>query len=270
MSSTKILCRDVTTSVGASPSAEAFAQKLERSLESRTRALCGITAAAGARRDLQFDLPERYSKLTGYEQKNGCVGRELLSSFRTMDEASNTPEKREAQLSALLEAVLEQLMISNELFKDMATAVVKQMVGNPGELISGNALAQMLGISEEAVRQRLQAGKLIAIISAGRERGRGFPIFQAWEGIAGAPLEQILRAMGYQGPGGAVDAADAFLFFTGRNDLLGNFTPVEVLTGAVVADPADIEAFEFMAKPHQDRIEFVTKVARALLEARGA
>jgi hypothetical protein len=270
MSSTKIVCPDVATSADAGPSLEEFAQRLQRSLESRTRALRGIKAAAVARPDLQFELPERYSKLLGSDFENGCIGSELFSSFRAMDEGSNTPEKREAQLSALLEAALEQLMISNELFTEMATAVVKQMVGTPGKLISGNALAQMLGISEEAVRQRLQAGKLIAIISAGRERGRGFPIFQAWEGIAGAPLEQILRAMGYQGPGGAVDAADAFLFFTGRNDLLGNFTPVEVLTGAVVADPADIEAFEFMVKPHQDRIEFVTKVARALLEARGA
>jgi len=270
MSSTDSLCCDVAMCLGADTSPGAFAQKLQRSLVSRTHALRGIKAAVGARRDLQFELPERFGKVTGRQFESDGVGRGPLSSFEAMDEGLNTPEKREAQLSALLEAALEQLVISNELFTDMATAVVKQMVGTPGKLISGKELAQLLGISEEAVRQRLQAGKLIAIISAGRERGRGFPIFQAWEGIAGAPIEQILRAMGYRGPGGAVDAADAFLFFTGRNDLLGNFTPVEVLTGAVVANPADIEAFEFMAKPHQDRIEFVTKVARALLEARGA
>lgn len=151
----------------------------------------------------------------------------------------------------------------------MATSVARQLVGEPGKLVSGTDIAEMLGVSEEAVRQRHQAGKLIAILSQGRERGRGFPIFQAWDGITGAPLEQILKALGYEGPGKAVDGADAFQFFTSRNELLGGFTPVEVLTGAGVPDPDDAEATEFLAKPHQERVDFVASVARAFAEAHG-
>lgn len=268
MITTDIFRRDVATSLGAVPSPESFAQKLERVFESRVRAVRIVKSAAGARRDLPFELPERFIalKVMGV----GGVGSELLSSFRAFDWGAIDPEKREAQLCALLEATMENLVITNEALTDMATTVAKQLVGEPGKLISGSELSEMLGVSEEAVRQRLQAGKLIAILSAGRERGRGFPIFQAWDGIAGAPLEQILKALDYEGPGKAVDAAGAFQFFVSRNDLLGDFTPVEVLTGAGVPDPDDVEAAEFLAKPHQERLEFVTSVARALVEAHDA
>ncbi len=270
MITTDFFRRDVATSLGATSSPELFALKLQRVFESRVRAVRIVKSAAGARRDLLVELPERFITLKVIDIGVGGVGSELLSSFRAFDWGAIAPEKREAQLCALLEATMENLVITNEALTDMAATVAKQLVGEPGKLISGNELAQMLGVSEEAVRQRLQAGKLIALLSAGRERGRGFPIFQAWDGIAGAPLEQILKALGYEGSGKAVDAADAFQFFVSRNDLLGDFTPVEVLTGAGVPHPDDMEAAEFLAKPHQERLEFVTSVARALVEARDA
>lgn len=268
MITTDIFRRDVATSLGAAPSPESFALQLQRVFELRMRALRIVQSAAGARRDLSFELPERFVAHKAFGTEGvGSVGSELLSSFRAFDWGATAPDKREAQLCVLLEATMENLMLTNEALTDMATTVAKQLVGEPGKLISGSELAEMLGVSEEAVRQRLQAGKLIAILSAGRERGRGFPIFQAWDGIAGGPLEQTLKALGYEGPGKAVDAADAFQFFVSRNELLGDLTPVEVLTGAGVSDPDDVEAAEFLTKPHQERLEFVASVARATAQA---
>jgi hypothetical protein len=165
---------------------------------------------------------------------------------------------------------VENLKLLNEASANMVTFEKNQLIDEPEKLISGNELAEMLGVTEEVVQKRLQAGKLIAILRDGGERGCGLPIFQAWDGIAGAPLEQVLKAIGYEGPGKDVDAADAFQFFVGRNDLLGGSTPVEVLTGAGVHDPDDIEAAEFFGKPDQERLEFVISVAHTLAEARDA
>lgn len=267
MTSTDFFHRDVATPLSAPPSPESFALQLQRAIDSRVRAVHMVNVAAGARRDLLLELPENFSNLNVSNLELDGIENQLPSSFRAFEGRAIVPESREALLCAMLDAAMRNLVITNESLMDMASTMVMQLVGNPGKLVSGNDLAQMMGVSEEAVRQRLRAGKLIAILTAGRERGRGFPIFQAWSGIAGAPLEQILKAMGYNDPGKAVDAADAFQFFIGRNDLLSNFTPVEVLTGACVSHPADTEAAEFFAKPHQERLEFVTSVARTLFEA---
>lgn len=274
MTAIELFRRDVATSMGTGrpTSPDAFAQKLQRVFESRMRAVRIVRSAAGARRDLAFELPESFVALNVFDLVGvGGVGSEVLSSLKAFEWSGTSGDKREAQWCALLDATVENLVITNEALTDMATTVARQLVGEPGKLISGGEIAEMLGVSEEAVRQRHQAGKLIAILSAGRERGRGFPIFQAWDGIAGAPLEQIVGALGYEGPGQgkAVDAAEAFQFFTSRNELLGGFTPVEVLTGAGVPDADDMEAVEFLAKPHEERVEFVTSVARAMAEVRG-
>lgn len=171
-------------------------------------------------------------------------------------------------LLKLLQEYASELAVTNEALSELATSTAKELVGQPGRLVPGVALADMLQISEEAVRQRHQAGKLIAILQSGRERGRGFPVFQAWAGVAGAPLEQILGALGYRGPaastgGNGVDAADVYQFFIGRNEMLGGFTPVEALTGAGVHDASDTEAAEFLAQAHADRLALVMGVARS-------
>jgi hypothetical protein len=167
----------------------------------------------------------------------------------------------------LLRSALHQLEISHARFSGIASTMTRQLVGEPEKLIPASELAAMLQLSEEAVRLRLQSGKLIAILSAGRERGRGYPAFQAWEGIAGAPLERILLACGYEGPGKAGDAALAFQFFISRNDLLGGFTPVEVLTGVSTLGALDEAATGFLAKPHEERVEFVIGVAQTTAAA---
>lgn len=131
-----------------------------------------------------------------------------------------------------------------------------------GSLLTARDLASALGISEEAIRRRHLDGKLIAISLEGREPGRGFPVFQAWPGIEGKPLERILKALGYFGPlqNTGAPATQVYQFFTGMHELLGGLTPIQVLTG-VGADVNDQEAVDFLAKPHAERLNFVLSVA---------
>lgn len=246
---------------------------MQRISDESVRAVRIAHSAAGASRRMHFFVPAQ----AGWSNSSlACKIRDVLasnsrSSFAATDLLMGHTATLEAvQLRSLFEDIVQELVSTKSALTQLATSVTRELVGEPGKLVSGNELAQMLGISEEAVRQRHQAGKLIAILTEGRERGRGFPIFQAWEGIAGATLEQVLKAIGYDGPGSSVDAAEAFQFFVSRNELLGGFTPVEVLTGAGLPDPEDIEAAEFLAKPYQERLEFVTNVARSLAEARDA
>lgn len=182
-----------------------------------------------------------------------------------------------AELARLLDASVKELMATNQALSALAANSARQLVGHPGKLATGIELSQLLGISEEAVRQRHQAGKLIAILKHGRERGRGFPVFQSWVGIVGRPLEQILGVLGYRVPTGAratdeagasPDAAEVFQFFIGRNDLLGGFTPVEVLTGVSVQEPSDEDAMQLLGRPDEERLALVLGAARAEAEQR--
>lgn len=252
-----------------STAVQAFEQTLRRVFESRERAVRLVRSAAGARRDLPFALPQRFAALSVDLVGTSGVGGEFLSSLSALELAVKSSDAREAQWCALLDAAVDNLVRSNEALTDMATTVVRQLVGEPGKLMSGSEIAEMLGVTEEAVRLRHKDGKLIAVLSAGRERGRGFPIFQAWDGVAGEPLEKVLKAFGYEGPGKSVDAAQAFQFFIARDDMLGGFTPVEVLTGAGVIDPDDAEAAEFLSKPPAERVDFVEDFARGFAKARG-
>lgn len=243
--------------------ADAFAPRLQRVFELRMRAVRNVKTAASARRDVTQGAAEALITHNIFDIVSGA-GSDLLLSLKGFDWSAGPAGERELQLRAILEATVENLVATNEALADMANTMAKQLVGEPGKLISGSEIAEMLGVSEEMVRLRHRDGKLIAILSAGRERGRGFPIFQAWDGVAGAPLEQIFKALGYEGPGQNVDAAQVFQFFIARNEFLGGFTPVEVLTGAGVTEPDDAEAAEFLSKPHEQRVEFVVDLAHAV------
>lgn len=146
----------------------------------------------------------------------------------------------------------------------MTSTIFQYRMTDVGSLVTGSEIGSLLGISDEAVRRRHHDGRLIAILREGRERSSGFPVFQAWPGIAGEPLERTLKALGYQGPhqlsGG--DAAQSYQFFTGIHELLGGLSPIQVLTG-VGADANDQEAVDFLAKPHEERLNFVLSVAEA-------
>ena len=145
----------------------------------------------------------------------------------------------------------------------MTSTVSLYRANEAGTPLTANDFATLLGLSEKSIQRRHHDGRLIAISLEGREPGRGFPVFQAWPGIAGEPLERTLKALGYQGPleDSGTPAAKVYQFFTGLNELLGGLTPIQVLTG-VGADVTDQEAVDFLAKPHDERLDFVLAVAK--------
>lgn len=146
----------------------------------------------------------------------------------------------------------------------MTNSLVQRCSTQANTLLTARELAGLLRDTEEAIWLRHQAGRLIAILRVGSEQSRGFPVFQAWPGIKGEPLERTLEAVGYHGPRqdtGAA-AAQAYQFFTGIHELLGGLTPIQVLAG-VGADVNDQEAVDFIAKPHEERLNFVLSVAEA-------
>ena len=85
------------------------------------------------------------------------------------------------------------------------------------------------------MRVRERAGELFSVLRTGRKRGREYPAFQAWSGIAGKPLAKVLAALG------SASGAVAYGFFTSPTDLLGGVTPIEVLIGKLTNSPRNLE-----------------------------
>jgi hypothetical protein len=130
---------------------------------------------------------------------------------------------------------------------------------DPAQALSASELGQALGgLSDETVRVRERAGELFSVLRPGRKRGREYPAFQAWSGIAGKPLAKVLAALG--STGGTV----AYGFFTSPNDLLGGLTPVEALIGKLT-NPRNLEpeVQRLLSDDTVERLKAVEHAARA-------
>lgn len=68
--------------------------------------------------------------------------------------------------------------------------------------------AAALEVSAETVRRRTLARTLLAVLGPGRKRGREYPMFQAWSGIAGAPLEAVPRGIAAPGRRAGISVHD--------------------------------------------------------------
>lgn len=138
---------------------------------------------------------------------------------------------------------------------------------DPSELLSAIALGKALGgLGDATVRLREQAGELFSILPAGRKRGREYPAFQAWPGIAGQPLARTLAALGQSGGAAAYD------FFTSPNDLLDGLTPVEALLGRLtLRQNVDLHADGqgLLAEPAEERQYAVVRAAEAQVVTAG-
>jgi len=108
------------------------------------------------------------------------------------------------------------------------------------------------------VRLRERAGELFSVLRPGRKRGREYPAFQAWPGIAGKPLAQVLAALG------PARGAAAYGFFTSPTDLLGGRTPIEELTGKLtIARDLEAEVQELLSAEAAERQRAVEDAAHA-------
>lgn len=123
------------------------------------------------------------------------------------------------------------------------------------ESLSAVELGGLLGVTDETVRNREQAGELFSILRPGRKRGREYPAFQAWDGVTGEPLKQVLAALGR--PSGPA----AYGFFTSPQDTLAGLTPLEALVGATGREVAP-EAQEFLGVDADERLGAVLEAAQ--------
>jgi len=130
---------------------------------------------------------------------------------------------------------------------------------DPAQPLSASELGQALGgLSDETVRVRERAGELFSVLRPGRKRGREYPAFQAWSGIAGKPLAEVLAALG------STSGTVAYGFFTSPTDLLGGLTPIEALIGKLT-NPRNLEpeVQQLLSNDAVERLKAVEHAARA-------
>jgi hypothetical protein len=130
---------------------------------------------------------------------------------------------------------------------------------DPAQPLTAAELGRALGgLSDETVRQRERAGELFSILRPGRKRGREYPAFQAWAGIAGEPLARALAALG------PTSSTGAYGFFTAPTDLLGGLSPIEALIGRLTASrELDAQTQQLLAAAPAERLRAVIEAAQA-------
>lgn len=133
---------------------------------------------------------------------------------------------------------------------------------DPSTLLSARELAQELGgVAEDEVLRLKKDLRLfeVTVVSRG-ERRTGYPIFQAWDGIVGKPLETILAALHSHG---VAVSSEAYAFFISVNEFLGGLTPVEVLLGTLLTTRQLPEVVEsLLDAPAAERFDVVVQAAR--------
>jgi hypothetical protein len=165
----------------------------------------------------------------------------------------------------LMEAWIKlQAAVQVEQQRPVATPVASPVrpeggvAGDPFEALSAADLSLRLGgLVAETVRLRERRHALFSTLPPGRERGREYPAFQAWPGVAGAPLRQVLRALNQP------DGAAAYGFFSSTAPELEGLTPVEALCGQLVEHrPLGVGAQALLAADADMRLDAICGAAR--------
>lgn len=139
------------------------------------------------------------------------------------------------------------------------------IAADPVAPLSAAELGVLLGESEQSVRSRENSGELFSIWRASRNRGQEYPTFQAWPGVVGDSLTQILAALVPLGQPHPVGGTAAYGFFTSPTDLLGGLSPLELLLGRVIGSRhVDRHAIQALQGDHPTRLELVIETARTI------
>lgn len=129
--------------------------------------------------------------------------------------------------------------------------LVEEEIRDPFATQTATEIGEQLGVSEEAVQQLEASGELFSIMRPGG-RGREYPAFQAWDGIAGKALADILRLL--QPASGAM----AFGFFSGKTMDLEDCAPIEILLGKLLAKrPLRQTAHKLLQASYDERLAYV-------------
>ena len=156
-----------------------------------------------------------------------------------------------------------------EVFARLTTPVAEPRAAQaparrPPELLSANEFGHRLGLSDESVRLRERAGELFSVIEPGRRRGRRYPEFQLWPGLAGEPLKRILARLA------GVDGASAYQFFTSPAMELAGLSPLQVLSTATDPQAGATEAAALLREPAERRLAAVESAAESFSAALAA
>src|SRR5260370_17530275 len=112
--------------------------------------------------------------------------------------------------------------------KDRGIKRKKQMLEASGGALTSEQVAEVLGISRQAVDKRRSSNQLLAL-TQGR-RGYSYPSFQFDDGKTLKGLEEVLAELS------ALDPWMQMVFFTNPHERLGGKTPIESLQKGLVEE----------------------------------
>jgi hypothetical protein len=197
----------------------------------------------------------------------GGVGNQVITELKKIDETLVLVRGhvREAlargglneELADVLIDYVDMKVSTEKAVADIVAEAERELAArrDPADALSAAELAAVLGVTDETVRNREAAGELFSILRPGRKRGREYPVFQTWEGVAGEPLKGILGALGR--PSGPV----AYAFFTSEQDTLAGLSPLEALVGLTPREVSP-EAQEFLRSGAPERLAVVVQAAQ--------
>jgi hypothetical protein len=149
----------------------------------------------------------------------------------TIEQATGAPTDFLVALEALSSAPgTSQLIADDPLLAARIRGLKRKklMLEVSGGALSSEQVAEVLGISRQAVDKRRSSNQLLAL-TQGR-RGYSYPSFQFEDGKTISGLEEVLGQLR------SLDPWMQMVFFTSPNERLGGKTPIESLQKGLVED----------------------------------
>lgn len=148
-----------------------------------------------------------------------------------IDEATAAPTDYLVAVEALSSAPETTQLIAEDPFiaaKFRGLKRKQQMLEAAGGALSSERVAEILGISRQAVDKRRASNQLLALTQG--KRGYSYPSFQFDDGTTITGLEKVLGELK------DLDPWMQMVFFTAPNERLGGKTPLEKLRKDLVSD----------------------------------
>ena len=152
-------------------------------------------------------------------------------SSALIDEATAAPTDYLVALEALSSAAESSQLMADDPFlaaKFRGLKRKKQMLETGGGTLASEQVADVLGISRQAVDKRRSSNQLLAL-TQGR-RGYSYPSFQFSDGHTIPGLEEVLRELK------SLDPWMRMVFFTSPHERLGGKTPMDCLQKGSIED----------------------------------
>jgi hypothetical protein len=174
--------------------------------------------------------PAFYSRiLRAFKKLEGNLSSDLI------DEATAAPTDYLVALEALSSAVESSQLIADDPFsaaKFRGLKRKKQMLETAGGTLTSEQVAEVLGISRQAVDKRRSSNQLLALTQG--KRGYSYPSFQFDDGRTIPGLEEVLGELK------SLDPWMQMVFFTNPHERLGGKTPIERLQKGSIEDVKSI------------------------------